>query len=291
MTKVQKLIFAALCAAIAAPQIAGAQTNGGTTVGGLSAGPALPGYSSVVAAPAKKGLRPKWKLPEAAGTSHLCFEPGIGWQIILAPAAGNGGPALGNGVAGRTAGGKSTSSGIAKSAFAQPSGEGPTIGNACPETFSNIPAPGAQVGSRAQSITPTASKGISAGIHGGPRSHSANNSAGFGNIGGGISGPGVIPATGAAPTAGTRILGMQSPGLKSKAHVSRLELRRMIWDAPDLETRMRLRKQLKELDKKPAHSAGASRNGRSHGEDRRGKHGNKGDQSVSDGIYDPISQP
>lgn len=50
------------------------------------------------------------------------------------------------------------------------------------------------------------------------------------------------------PTASASILGAEPNGLKYGAYVNTFELRRMIWNAPDLETRLKLQRVREKLE-------------------------------------------
>jgi hypothetical protein len=198
---------------------------------------------------------------EAQRTLRLCFFPGIGWQSVDVPAVGE------------TEMRKSTAGSVWASAHSRRAGGGEASDKGCPGSFANAAAQGLSTGSRAK---PTASIGlgtVNTGMNdsfiANPVINPANGSAyersvlGVSSMLAGSANKSTsaivsrrnILSLSSTPTASANILGAEPNSIKFKAYASSADLRRMIRNAPDLETRLKLRRVRRRLEESKRRSS------------------------------------
>jgi len=179
----------------------------------------------------------------ARRASQLCFLPGIGWQRIPIATKDT------TGVTGTQSShlkGEEQSPyvGIVRLAYKYPSGMGLNSNAPCTGAFSSVTAPEVlkeDYGKAAASHNPV---GINSGSQEPLYRNPLVNDSLINVIGNGIRWPGAMDTT----STGT-VLGRPSE-LRGRAHTSPIELRREIRNAPDLMTRIKLRRLQNELEHK-----------------------------------------
>lgn len=186
---------------------------------------------------------------------QLCFLPGIGWQNVAVPTIGEIGTR------------QFTSGSVVGSAYLRRAGGEQAGDKGCSSgLLANAAAPGSSEESRAQSSAPIGLRAVNTGMNDGFVAKSLINPVNASTDDRSASGASVM-LTGAAIRsastiasrqeilglssmlpAGASRLGTEPTGLNHNAHLSSLELRRMIWNAPDLSTRWKLQRALQSLE-------------------------------------------
>ena len=290
MAKVRRFVPVALLGFLVASTCVEAQSGSETPVGVLSTGTSLQVDPSAVAVPSgvtvptKKIRKARSTIAGALGAPRLCFLPGIGWQIVPFSTAGDAEQESGRGASGTAATRQFTFSDPAESAFSRPSGGAQADNTVCSGFVADTTASRLSIGNLVPPITPLGSTGVNVTMRERPLANSELDPAG-------TPVQGAIPGLNSMPTAGTNILGTQSNGLKNKAYTSSFELRRMMWNAPDLPTRMKLQRQLEILAKKSTRSADHPGNGGSMKEFEKGSKGTKVHRSYSEDKFDRTPRP
>lgn len=218
-------------------------------------GPRKPAYAETVRSSLTIGAIP-------GELSSLCFAPGIGWQRIPSSplrvtekvstnGIPGGGASGGMGADGGAAGGSSIS------VYAQPSRAKQSLSNECPGTLTSPIAPGVAIGDEigdkhAQVMTSVRATSMNAGAQDWLQANSVLNPASSAASQRLTMGLSSTPTGGTHVSAGTRsgVSEAQINGLKAHAYVSSIELRRMIRNAPDLQTRIKLQELKNNLAKK-----------------------------------------
>ena len=208
------------------------------------------------------------------GTSRLCFEPGIGWQSIpiSAPVSMEmlnvRSSSMGS-VAGRPETKDSASNSGSRSKSARSLGANTAVENGCPTRLTNIPASRAISdvisADRVRSITSVpstrinsrASKWLDIGSSTNPAGNatSQRHFVSFGSV--------PIGNNHFAARSTSSISADEVTALKSRAYLSPIKLRRMIRNAPDLQTRIELRELRDRLTKRPHKVSGTARKDKS----------------------------
>jgi len=186
------------------------------------------------------------------GTSRLCFEPGIGWQSVAISAPVSlgmlniRGTPMGS-AAGRTATKGSATNGGLKFTFARFPGANKAMQNGCPTRLASTPASGdindLIIANRVRAIPSVPSTSINSGTSEWLNTKSLPNPAGGAASQRHFLGFGSVPigniqlaARSTSSTSADEIT-----ALKSRAYLSPIKLRRMMRNAPDLQTRIELR--------------------------------------------------
>ncbi len=182
----------------------------------------------------------------------LCFQPGIGWQrASLSPLGVMDGSsatgAAGSGASGSGDVNRSATTAASQPVFARPSGAKEAMSNECPEGSANgfaseISIDRAAAGSYAQSIANAHAIDAHDGAENWLRGDSQINPAG------GDAFQSLTRSLGSASTGSTRSASQAESEaapdrlnvFKNRAYVSSIEIRRMMRQAPDLMTRIRL---------------------------------------------------
>lgn len=182
----------------------------------------------------------------------LCFQPGIGWQrASLSPLGVMDGSsatgAAGSGASGSGDVNRSATTAASQPVFARPSGAKEAMSNECPEGSANGFAPEisfdhATAGSYAQSIASAHTIDMHAVAQSWQHGNSQLNPAG------GDAFQSLTRSLGSASTGSTRSASQAESEaapdrlnvFKNRAYVSSIEIRRMMRQAPDLMTRIRL---------------------------------------------------
>jgi hypothetical protein len=250
MAKLSKFIFQALVVTLfLAGQGSGAQSGIGPSAGEL-AGAALTRSATFAAAPAKKGTSARSKASGSAGKAQICFQPGVGWQRLTAPASGRAGQANGVQAVHEPRQGQSTTLQVTKPAFSRPSGSAQRAEESCSAALPGPPANGTTPMDKSRPVNPAGSTFAEFG-NAPAGSAYGTNTPGLGDASGGILGGANAPSS--LSGFGVMPLGyLQSSGTTGKSYISPLETRRLLRDSPGLGTRIRARRQLEGLLKKPA---------------------------------------
>jgi hypothetical protein len=261
MAKVSKVVFSALVALFLASANLGAQSGGSRSTGAL-AGTALPGNLTVPAAPAKKGTIARQKAAGAARKTQICFQPGVGWQMLTAPSAGSSGMAYGDQSVHSPGQSQSTTSRVTKPAFSRPSGSARAAEETCSAVLPLPPANGAIPTNVPGLVNPGGSSltEIENGTAGG--STYGTSTPGFGSATSGSTLGGASPAPGQGSFGAMPLGEPQSTGMEGKTYISPIALRRLLRNTPDLETRIRVRRQLEGLRKEATHPIEPSKSDR-----------------------------
>jgi hypothetical protein len=186
---------------------------------------------------------------DARRGSQLCFLPGVGWQSVPVSTDGDTTGMIETRSSNGTRVNRSTLVGVARSFYKRPSGAGLNSGRPCAGTFSSVTVPGVSkesYGKVMSSINPT---GISSGTQVWLDPNSEIDDSLISGIGHSSPERGAM-GWNSMVTQGRRVLQGQSSALKKRAYTSPIELRREIRDAPDLITRIRLRRLQVELDQR-----------------------------------------
>jgi hypothetical protein len=174
------------------------------------------------------------------GASRLCFQPGIGWQSLPATSA--------EAYSGEAAEGKSATRVSLKPSYATPSGTPQVTDKACSDALLKSTVSGRSIGEelgkQTDPVTSNGSMSIRSGIQNGV---SANTTSGSASI---LDLQYLAKGQSTRPLSSRAVTRQSVDSLKAKAYVSRVELRRMLRDAPDLQTRMKLQKVLDGLTKR-----------------------------------------
>ena len=262
----------ALFALLAASASAVAQSGGVTSSGALSSGAALQGGQSGVVTTAKKTGNKRSMIAGAGarGALRLCFQPGIGWQSVPVSSFGATGELGASGAPGSANSGGieakgSATGGSSQSLYAGLSGAKQAMSNECPGTLTNTMAPGVAINDgigakQAQVMTSVRATSMNAGAQDWLQANSVLNPASSAASQRLTLGLSSMPAGGTHVSAGTRsgVSAAQINGLKAHAYVSSLKLRRMLRNAPDLETRIKLQELQDKRAKKTRSSAAKS---------------------------------
>ena len=207
-----------------------------------------------------------------AGESRLCFQPGIGWLSVPAAAFGNAGSlsapgTIDNATLGGIATKNSGAGGSSQSLYARLSGAKQAVSNECPGMLTNTLAPGVAIedviaGKHPQAGTSARSMNMNAGAQDWLQTNSVLNPASGAAAQRLIMGLSSVPASGTDFSAGSRsgVSTDQISALKTHGYVSSIKLRRMIRNAPDLETRIKLQ-ELQDKRAKKSHSSTANSKG------------------------------
>jgi len=204
------------------------------------------------------------------GTSRLCFEPGIGWQSIPISA-----PAsmqmlnVGRQPMGSAAGRAETKNSVTNSGsgftFARSPGASTAIETGCPTKLTNIPPSGAVsdviIADRVGSVSSVPSTRINSGASNWLDTESVTDRANHATSRRHFVGLGSVPIGNKhfAARSASSISADEVTALKSRAYLSPIQLRRMIRNAPDLQTRIELRELRDKLAKRSHKVRGTAR--------------------------------
>ncbi len=187
---------------------------------------------------------------ETQQATQLCFLPGIGWQSVVVPSVGE----------------ADTQRLAVSTAYSRRAGT-EQASDGCSGLSANSPLPEL---SRVSQEQPTASidlKALTTKINDGLLANYGITSAKQATYQRGLLGMNSMPPGSAVnptgtigsqrgiqglssmPTARGSTFGLEATGIRSKAYSSTFELRRMMWNAPDLETRFKLHRLLESTDR------------------------------------------
>jgi hypothetical protein len=293
----------ALFALLAASAIAGAQSGDVTSSGALSSGAALQGGQSAVVTTAKKTGNERLMTAGAGarGALRLCFQPGIGWQRVPVSSFGATGELSAPGtIDSSTLGGIATKNsgagGSSQSVYTRLSGTKQAISNECPATLTNTMAPGVAIpdgigGNQPQAMTSVRPTSMNDGAQDWLHANSLLNPASSATSQRLIMGLTTMPSGGTHVSAGTRsgVSATQVNSLKTHAYVSSIELRRMIRNAPDLQTRIKLQELQDRLAKQSHIPTGDSTENKATKEQLKNQRGNRAHSSRKSGNNDHVT--
>ena len=157
---------------------------------------------------------------------------------------------------------QSTTSQVAKPGFSRPSGFARTAEEPCSAVLPGAPANGTTPTAKSRPVNPAGSSFTEVGKTAAAESTYGTNIQGFGDASSDSTLEGAVAAPGLSLFGAMPLGNLQSSGMAGKLYVSPAALRRILRDSPDLETRIRVRRQLEGLRKKPAHSTESSRSER-----------------------------
>lgn len=228
-----------------------AQSATETALGAISTvGPVQSDSSTVVEIP-KKFRKTRSTLP---GTSQLCFMPGVGWQSIPLSTGGNAEGSSGLKPFDNFRIRQFEPKRASKSPYRRPSGGEQASDIACSGFAGNTVMSAFSMANRADPMTPSGSMGTTSDRF---SVNSELNSAGT------AASQGATQDTTPKRSVGISILGTHLDGLRDRAYASPFKLRREIWNAPDLQTRIKLGRQLEIQAKKATRSGKDLRTSRS----------------------------
>lgn len=268
MVKTQRFLVVALFVfVVASPhmeaQSAPAQSSE-TLVDGLPTDIGVPGDLSTAVPSTKKSKKARSMAAITPAEPQLCFLPGVGWQNVSFPTVGNAEGSSGLERFGNTRIGQLAPKRAWKPAYRRPSGGEQASNTVCSELVGNTMQSGLSMGHQAEPMHPAASIDTNAATN----NESANSELSSTDMN---ASRGALLGSRPKPAAGTVILGAQSDRLRNRAYESPFKLRREIWNAPDLQTRIRLERQLERLANKSArsdHDLGANRSLKQYGKRR-----------------------
>jgi len=219
--------------------------------------------------------------------SHLCFQPGIGWQPVSMQAFGDTDKSSTPDTPGSRGSGTieakgSVTGGSSKPVYAQPSGTRQATSNDCPGMLTNSMTPGAAMnemtmGKESQARMSVRSTNMNAGAQNWLQANSALNPASSTASRRLMMGLTTMPTGGThvAERTGSGLAAAQTNRLKTHVFVSSIELRRMMRQAPDLQTRIELQELQDRLAKQSHIPTEVSKKRKAANEQGKNQHGNR----------------
>lgn len=217
---------------------------------------------------------------------HLCFQPGIGWQPVSMDAFGDTDKSSAPDTPGGGGSGKIETKGAAtgsssRAVYARPSGTKQAMSNDCPGMLINAMAPGIAIedmtiGKHPQAGLSSRSTNLNAGAQDWLQANSVLNPASSAASQHLLMGLTTMPTGGAHPSPGARsgVSAAQINSLKTHAYVSSIELRRMMRNASDLQTRIKLQELQDRLAKQSHNPARSSTKNKAAKEQSKNQHRN-----------------
>jgi len=174
--------------------------------------------------------------------SKLCFLPGIGWQMVTILNVQDTTEMSGTQSSNLKGVKQATFVGVAQSDYKHPSGTNWNSNTTCSGTFSSVAAPEVFKENYGKAMSSDKPTGIYSGTQAWSNSNSPINDSVISVVDSGIPHGGRVMGWSSTEVGGTSLLPERSSGLMGRAHLNPIELRREIRNAPDLTTRIRLRR-------------------------------------------------
>lgn len=218
------------------------------------------------------------------GSLHLCFQPGIGWLPVPIDALEDAGRSNAPDLSGNGSTKVGTTGSVAEASkrpvFARPSGTKLAMSDDCPGSLTGFMSPQTAMGDMTTGMRPPEgplrrSTGMNAGVQDWLYANSVLNPASNAVSERQLMGLSTMPTSSrrVSTRTGSSTFETQIDSLKTRAYVSSIELRRMIRNAPDLRTRIKLQELQDRLEKQSHHTTGRSSGNKASSEQLKSQNG------------------